>query len=187
MSKPLRFIHTADWHLGQTLLGQSRDEEQQLALKWLLGQVDEHEVDGLIVAGDIFDVASPAEDARKMYYDCLAQLAQSTLKWIVIVAGNHDSPRMIKNIDALARAFNIYIVAARPSPIKKKHLLQEFTSILSDLQKPVRTLTIRCQPSLLVIFLRLGPKRVLVKTTFMSAIFETSRLPNYLADLTMWL
>ncbi len=111
MSKPLRFIHTADWHLGQTLLGQSRAEEQQLALEWILEQVDEHQVDGLIVAGDIFDVASPAEDARKMYYDCLASLAKSSLKWIVIIAGNHDSPRMISNIDALAKAFNIYIVA----------------------------------------------------------------------------
>jgi len=116
MSKPLRFIHTADWHLGQTLLGQSRAEEQQLALEWILKQVDEQQVQGLIVAGDIFDVASPAEDARKMYYDCLARLAKSSLEWIVIIAGNHDSPRMISNIDALAKAFNIHIVATPAAP-----------------------------------------------------------------------
>ena len=106
----MRIIHTADWHLGQTLLGQSRHEEQQLAFDWLYELVLAQQAEALIVAGDIFDVASPAEDARKMYYDFLARLASSSLKWIVVVAGNHDSPRMIAAVQQLAAAFNIYVV-----------------------------------------------------------------------------
>ena len=114
----LRILHTADWHLGQTLLGQPRQEEQQRALDWLLETIEDHKVEALIVAGDIFDVASPAEDARKMYNDYLAKLAKSCVKWVVIIAGNHDSPRMISNVKALAGAFNIHIVSI-PAPAEK--------------------------------------------------------------------
>lgn len=108
----MRLIHTADWHLGQTLLGQSRHREQQLALDWLYELIVAQEADALVVAGDVFDVASPAEDARKMYYDFLARLARGPLKWVIVVAGNHDSPRMIGAVQQLASAFDIHIVAA---------------------------------------------------------------------------
>jgi exonuclease SbcD len=125
----LRILHTADWHLGQTLLGQPRHEEQQRALDWLLEIIEANQVEALIVAGDIFDVASPAEDARKMYNDYLAKLAKSCVKWVVIIAGNHDSPRMISNVKALAGAFNIHIVAI-PAPAEK------FSDDLIELHDP---------------------------------------------------
>jgi len=121
----LRILHTADWHLGQTLLGQPRQEEQQRALDWIVETIEANQVEALIVAGDIFDVASPAEDARKMYNDCLAKLAKSCVKWVVIIAGNHDSPRMISNIKELANAFDISIVATPSAPEDcKKDLIE---------------------------------------------------------------
>lgn len=110
----MRFLHTADWHLGQSLLNRSRAEEQARALDWLAREAVRREVDGLVVAGDIFDVASPAEDARRMYHDFLARLAAGPLAWIVIVAGNHDSPRMLANVTSLARLHDIHVVA-RPA------------------------------------------------------------------------
>ena len=110
----VRFIHTADWHLGQTLLGRSRRDEQAAALDWLYETALAREADGMIVAGDVFDVASPAEDARKLYYDFLARLGRSPLSWVVVVAGNHDSARMLSNVEGFARQFDIHIVA-RPS------------------------------------------------------------------------
>ncbi|MFK8056640.1 MAG: exonuclease SbcCD subunit D C-terminal domain-containing protein [Saprospiraceae bacterium] len=128
----LRILHTADWHLGQTLLGQPRQAEQQRALDWVLETVEANLVEALIVAGDIFDVASPAEDARKMYNDCLAKLAKSCVKWVVIIAGNHDSPRMISNVKELAGAFNISIVAIPAAAEDCKDDLIEFRDPKTD-------------------------------------------------------
>ena len=108
--RAVRFLHTADWHLGQTLLGRSRRPEHVAALDWLFETCVAREVDGLIVAGDVFDVASPAEDARKLYYDFLARIGRSAVRWVVVVAGNHDSARMLSNVDAFARHFDIRIV-----------------------------------------------------------------------------
>ena len=113
MPRPVRFLHTADWHLGQSLLGQSRLAEQARALDWVYEQLHAREADGLIVAGDVFDVASPAEDARKLYYDFLARVAATPqVKWTVVVAGNHDSPRMLGNIRELAGALGVHVIGA---------------------------------------------------------------------------
>ena len=33
---PLRLLHTADWHLGQSFHDQTRESEHRLVLDWLL-------------------------------------------------------------------------------------------------------------------------------------------------------
>lgn len=55
----MRIIHTADWHLGQYFYTKSRAAEHQAFLHWLIAQVEQHQVDAIIVAGDIFDNGSP--------------------------------------------------------------------------------------------------------------------------------
>ena len=55
----MRIIHTADWHLGQFFYSKSRAAEHQAFLDWLRQQVEQHQVDALIIAGDLFDTGSP--------------------------------------------------------------------------------------------------------------------------------
>lgn len=55
----MRIIHTSDWHLGQYFFTKSRAAEHQQFLTWLIEQVKLHQVDAMIVAGDIFDTGSP--------------------------------------------------------------------------------------------------------------------------------
>ncbi|MDQ5892679.1 MAG: repair protein SbcD/Mre11 [Pseudomonadota bacterium] len=60
----MRIIHTADWHLGQYFYTKSRAAEHQAFLNWLIVQVEHHQVDAIIVAGDIFDNGSPPSYER---------------------------------------------------------------------------------------------------------------------------
>ena len=53
----MRILHTSDWHLGQNFYSKSRAAEHQAFLDWLLASAQEHDVDAIIVAGDIFDTA----------------------------------------------------------------------------------------------------------------------------------
>ena len=55
----MRILHTSDWHLGQNFYSKSRAAEHQAFLDWLLASAQEHDVDAIIVAGDIFDTGSP--------------------------------------------------------------------------------------------------------------------------------
>ena len=73
-SNSYRILHTADWHLGKTLEGQSREDEHDLFLTWLLDRVSEFEVDAVIVAGDVFDSGMPPQTAVHRYFEFVSNL-----------------------------------------------------------------------------------------------------------------
>ncbi len=54
----MKILHTSDWHLGQSFMGKSRQEEHQAFLDWLIKVIKEEHINVLIVAGDIFDTSS---------------------------------------------------------------------------------------------------------------------------------
>ena len=93
----MRILHTADWHLGQQFHGHERLYEQQQFLHWLTALVIEREIDALLIAGDIFDVASPSIRAQRLLYDFIVELSrQRPQLTIVMIAGNHDSGARIE-------------------------------------------------------------------------------------------
>ena len=49
----MRILHTSDWHLGQNFYSKSREAEHQAFLDWLLETAQTHQVDAIIVAGDV--------------------------------------------------------------------------------------------------------------------------------------
>jgi exonuclease SbcD len=89
----MRILHTSDWHLGQNFYSKSRAAEHGLS-DWLLASAQEHEVDAIIVAGDIFDTGSPPSYARELYNRFVVQLQQTGCR-LVVLAGNHDSVAML--------------------------------------------------------------------------------------------
>lgn len=87
----MRVLHTADWHLGKTLQKVVLHEDQDHVLNQVLTTILREQVEVLIVAGDIYDKASPSEDAIKLYSDFLERVYGETDAAIVVIAGNHDS------------------------------------------------------------------------------------------------
>ena len=71
----MRILHTADWHLGKNLEGQSRMDEQELFLKDFIDIVEKNNIDMIIIAGDVYDSPNPPARAEKMFYDTLKQLS----------------------------------------------------------------------------------------------------------------
>jgi DNA repair protein SbcD/Mre11 len=99
MTKPsdsYRILHTADWHLGKTLEGQSREEEHDLFLAWLLDRVSELEVDAVIVAGDVFDNGMPPQTAIHRYFEFISRLRDRGGCKLVVIGGNHDSANQLE-------------------------------------------------------------------------------------------
>ena len=88
----MRFLHTADWHLGQTFFGYDRAEEHKAFLDWLAEEIRQNEIDALVIAGDVFDVSNPSAASQRIYYEFIYRVtAENPKLQIVIVAGNHDS------------------------------------------------------------------------------------------------
>ncbi|MEX0732892.1 MAG: exonuclease SbcCD subunit D C-terminal domain-containing protein [Aquisalimonadaceae bacterium] len=100
----MRFLHTSDWHLGQTLHGQERQYEHQCFLDWLLIELDQRRPDALLIAGDIFDTVNPPVKAQELLYGFIVRAhAQDPRLQIVMIAGNHDSGARIELPSPLMR------------------------------------------------------------------------------------
>src|SRR5690606_4382282 len=86
----MRILHTSDWHIGRSFHGHSTLDALRGVLDALTAQVDEHGVDVVIVAGDVFDSATPAAEAYRLLTDVLLGIRDAGAR-VVVTSGNHDS------------------------------------------------------------------------------------------------
>ncbi len=107
----MRLLHTSDWHLGQHFMGKSRQAEHQALIDWLLTQVDEHKVDAVLVAGDIFDTGTPPSYARELYSQLVVRLHAAGVA-LLLLGGNHDSVATLGESRALLACLSSTVVAA---------------------------------------------------------------------------
>ncbi|MTH53326.1 exonuclease subunit SbcD [Bacillus mangrovi] len=106
----MRILHTADWHLGKTLEGRSRLNEQAAFLDELAVIVKEESVDAIIMAGDVFDTVNPPSAAEKLFYESLSRLSDKGKRPIVAIAGNHDNPERLAAASPLAEDQAIHLI-----------------------------------------------------------------------------
>ena len=104
----MRFLHTADWHVGKPLRGRSRMDEYAKALEQVAGIALDRKVDAVLVAGDVFDSLAPPPEAEKLVYDFLARLLPERIACVVI-AGNHDHPRKLAALATLLERLRIHV------------------------------------------------------------------------------
>ncbi len=76
----IRILHTADWHIGQTLRGFSREHEHRNVFRRLEEIIVERNVDALIIAGDVFDSQNPSGEAQQLFYDTLVRLSRDCFR-----------------------------------------------------------------------------------------------------------
>ncbi|PZT73739.1 MULTISPECIES: exonuclease SbcCD subunit D [unclassified Streptomyces] len=90
----MRILHTSDWHLGRSFHRVSLLDAQAAYLDHLVDTVREHEVDAVVVAGDVYDRAVPPLSAVRLFDDALHRLADAGVP-TVMISGNHDSARRL--------------------------------------------------------------------------------------------
>lgn len=115
-----RLLHTSDWHLGKLLGDKPRHDEHERFLGWLLQAVREHAVDAVIVAGDVFDVASPPQSALRQYYEFVSTLHAQGGCTLLVVGGNHDSATQLEAPRDVLRALRAHVVGAMAAEPAKR-------------------------------------------------------------------
>lgn len=86
----MRILHTSDWHIGRTFHGYSTLGALAEVLSALVDQVRDASVDVVVVAGDVFDSATPSGGAYTVLSDTLRAL-HDTGAAVIVTSGNHDS------------------------------------------------------------------------------------------------
>ncbi len=108
----MKFLHTADWHLGVKTNGRDRLNEQKRVLDEIESIVTYENVDCVIIAGDIFNTASPSADAEELFFDSIQKLSNGGERFVFVLAGNHDDPTRLSAGLPLATKHNIALVGS---------------------------------------------------------------------------
>lgn len=111
----MKFLHTSDWHVGKTLKGRDRLDEQRAVLREIVEVAATHEVDAVLIAGDLYESSVPSPAAQKLVVDALLAL-QRTGAEVIAIAGNHDHPSTFEAYRPLMRRAGIHLTGAvRPA------------------------------------------------------------------------
>lgn len=105
----MRFLHTADWHIGKIVHEQSMLADQAYILEQLIEQVEEYEVDAVLMAGDLYDRSLPPKEAVSLVNQTLSRLINELEVPVFIIAGNHDSNERIEYLSGVAEAKQLYM------------------------------------------------------------------------------
>lgn len=86
----VRLLHTSDWHIGRRFHQVDLLDHQIAFGEWLVDVVRSESIDAVLVAGDLYDRATPAADAVEALDHILFELLH-TGATVIAISGNHDS------------------------------------------------------------------------------------------------
>lgn len=107
----MRFLHTADWHIGQLFHEFDRTYEHKKFLDWLETILQSQAIDVLLVSGDVFDISNPAAASIKLFYRFINNVTKANPDLqVIITAGNHDSASRLEAPKPLLESSRVHIV-----------------------------------------------------------------------------
>ena len=104
----MKFAHIADLHIGKRVHDFSMLEDQRYILDQMLGIFEEQRVDGILIAGDVYDKVVPSAEAVQLFDEFITRLAKLKMP-VYMISGNHDSAERLSFGAKLFESSDIYI------------------------------------------------------------------------------
>lgn len=108
----MKIIHTSDWHLGNRLMDSSRKDEFNSFIQHMLRIVEEEKPDALLLAGDVFDNATPSDQIQQLYCDFLSKAHAAGCGTVIVTAGNHDGVTQLGVTRPLLELHHAHVVTS---------------------------------------------------------------------------
>ena len=121
----MKFLHTADLHIGKKIFELSLIEDQKYILKQIQDIAVEEQVNAVVIAGDVYDRAVPSTEAVSLLDDFLTGLQEKGIP-VIMISGNHDSPERVAFADAILEKQGLYIAGNYQQPLKTVVLEDEY-------------------------------------------------------------
>lgn len=113
----MRFIHTADWHLGRLFNSVHLTDDQAIVLDAFCDIVRQTRPDAVVIAGDIYDRSVPPPEAVDLFNRILTRLAIELNTPVILIAGNHDSPQRLGFANQLLAHRAVHIFGPLTAPV----------------------------------------------------------------------
>ena len=124
----MKLLHLGDLHLGRSLGDFDLIEDQKYILDQILKIIEKENVDGVLIAGDVYDKSIPSEAATNLLDYFLCKLSESRVQTFMI-SGNHDSDDRLNYGSNLFEANQIYISALYHGTLDKRTVTDEYGEV----------------------------------------------------------
>lgn len=105
----MKFIHTADWHIGKSVNEFSMLENQSHILKKFINYIEKEKPDALVIAGDLYDRSVPPANAVAFLNEFLSKVVIDMNTPVIAIAGNHDSGERLAFASKILKKQGLYI------------------------------------------------------------------------------
>lgn len=104
----MRLLHLADLHLGKRVNEFRMLPDQQYILKQILEYIETEPMDGVLIAGDVYDKTVPAAEAVQVFDWFLTELTRKQVP-VFVISGNHDSAERLSFGAAIMENSGVHI------------------------------------------------------------------------------
>ena len=115
----MKLMHLGDLHIGKVLLEQSLLEDQEYILNQICEIIVDKKVDGVLIAGDVYDKGIPNIDAVSLLNRFFNRLINELRVKVFVIAGNHDSKERLNFGSKLFEKEGLFIECQYNGKLKK--------------------------------------------------------------------
>lgn len=127
----MKFIHTADWHIGKLFYGEYLTEEQEWILKnRFLPLVDDEKPDVVLLAGDVYDRSVPPLEAVELLDEMIYEIVGRRKIPFIVISGNHDSSQRLSFGGRLMESGGLFMVGDIKRSVKPIVLEDEWGAVV---------------------------------------------------------
>ena len=120
----MKVLHVSDLHIGKRVNGMSMLDDQRYILRQILDIAEKHQVSVLLIAGDIYDKASPSAEAVTVFDAFLTDAVTAGLR-VLAIPGNHDSAERIAYAQGLLEKQGVCLPPVYAGEVERVELEDE--------------------------------------------------------------
>ena len=124
----MKFAHIADLHIGKRVHDFSMLEDQRYILNQMLGIFEDQKVEGVLIAGDVYDKTVPSAEAVQLFDEFITRLAKEKIP-VYMISGNHDSAERLSFGAKLFENSDIFISQVYDGEMKRIELEDQYGPI----------------------------------------------------------
>ena len=107
----MKLLHTSDWHLGMTYRGGNYIDDQRYVINKICEVAVAEKVDGILLAGDVFDKNIASQDALRLYDELITHICVDLNIPVYMIAGNHDGAERIAPCSELLKKSGLFVAS----------------------------------------------------------------------------
>ena len=138
----MKFIHLSDLHIGKRVNEFSMLEDQKYILAQILSLAEEEHVDGVFLAGDLYEKPVPPAEAVQLLDSFLTRLARLDVP-VFAVSGNHDSAERISFGSRLLSSRGVYLSPVYDGTVEKISMTDAYGEVVVHLLPFIKPAVVR--------------------------------------------